>query len=603
MRPLTTKIKPVKGVNKLQNITFRGFGGGLLTQQSDLLGDPRYLREAFNVRRTASGSQIVRWGSQWLSDVTSQVTGTFVDAIYFANSIIGVMDSGEIVALDGDGVAVAIWNASIAGMAGAWSSGLDSIDFVPFKGKLVIHNGIDKPLVVDQALNVAYLADEGTGSNTHTPIGKFGCVVSNYNCVAGIDAEPTSIYVSSRGTIGTFFGDTAPNDGIIIDVGAYAPEGAPEIRGIAGYRSTLIVFFATQAVPITLGVYDDSGNHTPTFPDVLSSFGLISHRTIVSVEKDLWFASYDGICSVQRNIVSGLTDTDSLSDEIEPTYRAYITQITDDDIRKRCFGYFDRLTHDVVFTLSDLGSFVCSYNPRVPRKYKSWSNYGSVSAVCAAVSLLGRVYFMDSSRVYQQGNAIFAGENYYADRQKDREAPWTTGHSYSVGDKAGDDPSGDSYICIRAHVSGGTTFEQDRTDQVLNPAWELYLGEPISFNMELPWIDGKDPMRTKMIRYISIATKGTAVFTIKAWVDNLFIDYDGVVRHDPALEMQFIGNDARGFGTDVGPYGGGRRSNDPRLFKFPLQFKNVKFAIVGADRAPLEIGALSFLYAKGKFTR
>ena len=62
-----------------------------------------------------------------------------------------------------------------------------------------------------------------------------------------------------------------------------------------------------------------------------------------------------------------------------------------------------------------------------------------------------------------------------------------------------------------------------------------------------------------------MATKGNAQFTLKAYVDNLYKNHDGDIVFPPALSMDFVANEAPGFGYDAGPYGGGRRSGDPRL--------------------------------------
>jgi len=106
---------------------------------------------------------------------------------------------------------------------------------------------VDKPVSISVALATTYLQDLATGSNTNVPIGKYGCTVGNYHVVAGIPAAPTVAYIASKATAGTFPGDPAPNDAISFDVGAYAPAGATEIRGVAGFRQFLIVFFLTQA--------------------------------------------------------------------------------------------------------------------------------------------------------------------------------------------------------------------------------------------------------------------------------------------------------------------------------------------------------------------
>src|SRR6185295_3772126 len=309
---------------KLLPLTVRGFGGGLNQVDNDIEMDPRFQVVLNNYRRTPKGTQRVRYGSNWFTDVASVAASNIVDQTFFSNSVISVLVDGRVVATDSDGIDTVIWDDTIAGgLLGSpdgWSTSLDSIDFVPFKNKLVIHNGIDKPLVFTSALVANYLQDEATGSNTNVPIGKYGCVVGNYHCVAGIPAAPTTVYITAQGTIGTFPGDPPPNDAISLDVGAYAPEGAPEIRGIAGFRTFLIVFFEKQALLIKLGVYDDATptpNHVPSFDDTMPAFGLLGHRCIVQVEQDLVFASQSGVCSAKRNLFSGLVESQPLSSYIE----------------------------------------------------------------------------------------------------------------------------------------------------------------------------------------------------------------------------------------------------------------------------------------------
>jgi hypothetical protein len=585
----------------------RGFGGGLNRVDSDIEMDPRFQPELNNFRRTPRGTQVVRYGSNWFSDVKSVSGSSIVDQVYFSNSIISVMADGTVVSTDADGVDTFIWNNTIAaallGSPSGWSGGLDSIDFVPFKNKLVIHNGIDKPIVFTRTLVANYLQDEATGSNVNVPIGKYGCVVGNYHCVAGIPAAPTTIYITAKGTIGTFPGDPPPNDSISLDVGAYAPEGAPEIRGIAGFRTFLIVFFEKQSLLIRLGVYDTAAtpNHTPSFDDTMPAFGLLGHRCIIQVEQDLLFASQSGVCSAQRNLFSGLVESKPLSAYIEPEYRAQVGALTDTQTLKNTFLLYNEAAHETTLHLPNGSGFIRCANPQL--KYDSWGTFSGPVYTAGCVSTKSRVFQCLGTRIFQSGNGIFANENYHADRLNDRDADWNTGTVYVVGNIARDTIVNKSYICIGGHVSGLTTFATDRTNQALDPKWEEYLGEAITFSLEMPWLDGKNPIQLKQNRFISVATKGTAEFTLSVWVDNLFKDADGVLQYSAALAMQFIGNDAPGFGFDAGPYGGGRRSHDPRLFKFPVRFKSIKPKISGSSRSPLEISGLTFLFARGQYIR
>lgn len=589
----------------LENLTIRGWPGGLNSVESDISMDARYCKVLNNFRRKPDGTQVLRYGNHWHTDVVDVVSGDVIDQAYFANAIISVTEDGEIAATDEAGVSTAIWNEAIAnglfGSPSGWSTGLTTVNFVPNKGNLIIHNGVDKPITIDQDLLVTYLQDLATGSNTNVPIGKYGATVSNYHVVGGIPADPTVLYISSQGAAGTFPGDPAPNDSITIDVGAYAPEGAPEIRGLAGFRSNLIVFFQSQSVVITLGTYDVDDNHVPEFPDAAPSFGLLGHRCIVRVGNDLLFAGLHGIGSVKRNLVSGLLDTVPVSNIVEPSYTAIIGTLTDTQQLNECFTVYDKLNRAVI--LYTPSGDAITYNINEELRYKSWCTDSGPAWKSACGTTLGRVFYSIGSRVFRGGNGVFADENYHADRLMDRDADWTTGHSYQVDDIAFDTETDESYICVDAHISGGTTFEDDRTEQAADPKWELYEGEDIEFEMEMPWLDGRDPMQVKINKFVSLATKGTATFTLRVWVDNLYKDADGEVIHDPALEMEFVGNDAPGFGYDAGPYGGGRRSNDPRLFAYPVKFKSIKPSITGATKKPLEIATMSFLYIRGRYHR
>lgn len=600
--------------SKLDNITLRGFTGGLNRVDSDLAMDPRFLVSLNNFRNTPNGPLKKRFGNRWFTELhtglPNQVSGNIVDMEYFSDNIIAVTDTGEIGAVNNAGSLLPIWSVTIAsllpGTPAGWSTGLDSIDFVPFKSQLIIHNGIDKPITISSGLFVTYLQDLATSSNVNTPIGKYGCVVANYHCVAGIPAAPTTIYISSKGTAGTFPGDPIPNDSISIDVGAYAPEGASEIRGVAGFRSNLIVFFRAQALVIELGHYVEDPTdptvliHTPQFPDTLPPFGILGHRCMVQVENDLRFAGLNGLNSAKRSLyIPGVLDSDALSSRVEPLYKGSVGILSNSQLLKNCFVVYDAIAHDTFVYLPGGKAIVFGSSDKL--KYQGWSTFDTPQWTCGCTSFLGRVFLAKGSRIYQQGNTIYSGEEYDADLTDDRDFAWNPVTSYVAGNRAIDIDTGDVYEAQFNFISGGGTFANERT---LNPdRWALFEGQEVPFEMELPWLDSRDPMKVKQLKFISIASKGTAKFTVDAYVDNLYKDRNGVVQYSPALSMDFMGNDAAGFGYDAGPYGGGRRSNDPRLFSFPLKFKSLKIVIHGTSRDPLEIDTISFLFTKGKYRR
>lgn len=622
---MTVSIFPpslkVGRANKLENITLRGFGGGWNAIETDLQMESTYLVRVRNFRRTPGGTQKVRYGSQWVADMTGTLGGRILDMTYFAGRLVCVSTDGTIGTIDAFGGKAVIWNATIAAAIpaasppGPWSSGLDSVNFVNYKRELIIHNGIDKPITISETFDTTYLADLAATpfpSNVNTPIGKYGCVVSNYHCIANINPnvvgseQPTTIFISSTGTAGTFPGDLAPNDAIEIDVGAFAPQGAIEIRGIAGFRANLLVFFQDQTVIVKLGTFNDAGVHEPFFPDTMPTFGVLGHRCIAPVENDLLFAGLSGMASARRNLlsVSGTLESQSLSERIEPAYRETVGALTDDQQLKECFMVYDALGHDMLLFTPTGRVFTYSFNTKL--KYSAWSEYSGLNVQCGCRSFLGRLFYADGLRVYQHGNRVYDGEDFFKDRIRDRDSTWKNSTFYGEGDLIAEHHiigKDAIYRCLVGHTSSPipTTFAQDRA--AFPDRWEPYLGIPIDFELELPWLDSKNPMSIKFLRFVSMATKGNAQFMLKAYVDNLYRNHAGNIIFDPALSMEFIANEGPGFGFDAGPYGGGRRSGDPRLWKFPVKFKTLKLAITGEEAGDLELVNMSFLFSRGKFKR
>lgn len=598
-----TKPKP----SKLKSVTLNGFSGGWNTIDDDISMAARFLVAAVNTYRTPSGGQAVRFGTRWLTDIVGAHDSNIVDMVYFNGKLVAVLVDGWIVTADGSGVVAVIWNPTISasrpGSPSIWTDNTVQVSFVSFKDRLAIHNGKDKPLQIDSTFTVNYLADAATGSNVNTPIGKYGATAGNFHCIAGIPASPTTVYISSQGTIGTFPGDAAPNDAISIDVGAYAPEGASEIRGLSGYRTFLIVHLQDVSIQIRLGTYSGT-THKPEFPDTFPKFGLIGNRCKAVIENDLVFSGIGGLSSAKRNIFSGNLDSDYLSSKINNEYRRIIGVLSNTQQLVNTFSVYDPLSN--VFVTMTPSSEHLVYTSNAKERYKAWSKFTGWDWTCGCASFLGRVYFAKGTRIYQYGNKTF-GETYNADKEYDRDKTWVASTSMTVGELVYDPVNDRVYKCLVSHTSGATSFATDRTS--FPSYWEEYTGLPISFELEQPWFSGREPMQLKFLKFLSLATKGSGEFTVEAFVDNIYKDEDGVRLNDefgaqiqPQLSLDFVGNDALGFGFN-GVFGGGRRSRDPRLWKFPTKFKSVKFRIVGSTKRALEFINMSFLFVRGKYTR
>ncbi len=608
------KTKKTRMPSKLDSSTLRGFGGGWNSIDEDLSMKPNFQVSLVNFHRTTSGAQAVRFGQHFVTDIKDIHNSPIIDGIYFNTWNVVFCQDGYMLKVNEDGtIRTIIWSGFPANTVPGGPV-FDQVSFVPFKDTLVVHTGKTKPLEVKPDMTVGYLGDP-VGGNVHTPIGKYGCVAANYHCIAHIietglvppvtgtiqitKRKPTEIYISSKGTAGVFPGDAEPNDSISIDVGAYAPEGAAAIRGIAGFRTYLLVFLQNITLQVKLGDYDEADNHVPKFPDTLPQFGILGNRTIVTIENDIMFGGLSGLASAKRNLYAPDSITsDYLSTAIAPTYRKIVGALTDAEQLTKSFAAFDRLNNDFLLFMPQGRALCYTFNPRL--KMHAWSEFEDMDWAAAWTSVLGRLYLSKGTKMFHGGNSTFDGENHYADRLLDRDYSYAPNRpSFVVGDLVLDTVTKEIWECTVTHPgSAVATFEQERGN---NPTkWVIYEGRPIRVEMELPWIDGKDPLKLKQLRYVSIATKGDAEFTFDVYTDNLYKDVEGNIIHAPGVSMTFIGNDAYGYGFDDGPFGMGRRSRDPRLFGLPVKFKTVKFKIWGATSKKLEIINLSFLYARNK---
>jgi hypothetical protein len=614
------KRKGKRPLSKIDSSTLKGFGGGWNAIDDDLSMSPSYQVSLVNFHRTTSGAQAVRFGQRFNADIRNVRNSPIVDGYYYNGRNVVVTESGNVLILNETGSSIVeIWNNTIAGaLPGAptgWTGGVKHVSFVPFKDTLIIHNGKDKPITISALFAVNYLQDLATGSNANVPIANYGCVAANYHCLAStvttsgggtiLNYNKTEVVISSKGSAGTFPLDPAPNDAVSIDVGAYAPEGAAAIRGIAGFRTYLLVFLQNITLQIKLGQYDDSGKHVPVFPDTLPQFGVLGNRCIVTVENDIMFCGVSGLASAKRNLYAPDSITsDFLSTQISPAYRQIVGALSDDDHLTKTFAAFDKLNNDFLLFMPE-GKVLCyTFNPRL--KMHAWSQYEDMTWNAAWTSVLGRLFMVSGTKIFQGGNNTFEDERYYADRLLDQEDVYTGASRtapFVAGNRTFDPINQESWKCLVSHPAAFyPTFAQELLN---NPEkWEQYFGEEIKMELELPWIDGKDPVKLKQLRYISIATKGDAEFTVEVYTDNLYKDVEDNIVRSPGVTMTFIGNDAYGYGfadDAIGTgYGMGRRSRDPRLYALPIKFKSIKFKIVGSVAKKLEIVNLSFLYARNK---
>lgn len=538
----------------LKSATLSDFGGGLNVVDNDVTMKSRFAKVLDNFNKNTDGSQSLRWGTKLKYNIAGIVTGNIIETIYFNRHLIVVTSTGQIAKITEAGVITAIWNPTIAaalpGAPSGWTTGLvvGSIDSSEFKGELIIVNGVDKPLIVSKTLTVKYLQDPATGSNVFVPIGKYVTTVSNYLVIAGIASNGTEVYISSQGTSGVWPGDAEPNDSLTINLGAWVPQNTGDIIGLGSFRNNLIATFNGAIVVVELGAYEGD-EHKPKVQDNIVQHGVISHRTTITTKNDFIMGDILGWHTAVRNQF-GLVDTKGLSELIDP---AYMREIPIDANRSKAFAVHNRIENRfMVFlpTTTGVVVWVMTSSDKEQIKNAAFSRYVGWNFDCGCTSERGRVFLAKGTKIYQYGNSIYEGEDYTADLIND--------------------PNPD--------------------------------GNPIEFDLELPWTDINARANKKFLKSIQADTNGKAQFTFEVYVDNFYRDKLSGDR-TPALSMNFVAGDSGGYGDGDQPFGGGRRLRDERPWSLPAEFKIMKLRIHGSTREALQIVTLTILYYMGTYRR
>jgi hypothetical protein len=552
--------------SNLQTTTVRSFEGGLNVSDTDLNMSPKFARILDNMERQTDGSLALRPGTRLFSSDLWDVSVDVINHTYFNGYVIAVQVSGAWTKVDGAGNGVNM--SLIAAPAGTrpWTNPTDYASFAIFGSDLIGVNGKDKPIIVKgrttdpNYMEAQYLVDEASGSNINTPIGKYVVTFGQYLIIAGVASDPSTIFISARGTSGTFFGDAAPNDGVNVDLGPRVSLGSSTITGLVAYRDKLLVTFERGVIPLNLGIYTgDPGVHTPSDDGFIQEFGCLCHRSLVSVGDDTFFNDNIGVNSINRVNVFNTLRPVRASHLIDPLTTASIQPLSEAQIQRYMFAIYDlrnfRYMLFVPVFAEDgvtITETVCYSYTNIPTlKVQAWARLRGWKWQSACRTSLQNIIFSRGDRLYSYD---FDNQSTHADR---------------LGD----------------------------------PDVEDGEGEPIAFDWELPWADMKHRMNIKQIRYLALDTTGTAKFTVRAYVDNIH-NYHSV--DSPLLSMQFTGGSAGGYGDTPygdGPYGGGRRSSDERLYAFVAKFKILKLRFSGSTRNPLRFVSISLGYIPGSIRR
>lgn len=609
MRPLLKPIRSKKPL--LLDTTIRDFSGGLNVIDNDLNLSSKYAKVLKNMSRAVDGSVSIRYGYRLFADLRTTFTTPdlpIINMFYYNTRLVAVASNGEIATITAAGAISRIWDSTIAAALPGAPSGWSTTDFASaaqFNGELVVCNGSDKPILISSTFTVTYLQDLGTSSNTNTPICKYVATHGRYLVMGGDPNNADRVHISNIDTSGTWAGDPAPNDATSIDLGSVVTAGNQYVTGVHSFRDKLIVGFNESLVVVSTNIYNSGGDHTPDFQDTVQLFGSVSHRAMQTLGDDILFADLVGVPSLNRTFFTGTIRPNRVSELVDPDIQSALDMLSFASLEDRVFAVYHQREgqyflfvpdNDAIGSTTETKCFVYTSIPTL--NVKAWSTFEDWNFSCAERSQQGRIFFGDKDGliwVYGAREDVIS-----ADRVDDYEEVWANGTAYVADELIRDTATSETYKCLIGHTSAAAgTFAADRT---ANPTyWELYEGEEIAFDWELPWADFDDRMKTKTTKYIGFDTTGSATFTAQMFLDNKYLDGDG--NYDPGLSMTFVGGESGGFGAGEQPYGGGRRAIDERLWAWPAKFKIAKLRLFGSTRKPLNVIAITLAYLKGGIRR
>jgi hypothetical protein len=370
-----------------------------------------------------------------------------------------------------------------------------------------------------------------------------------------------------QGTSGTWRTETGfdpgvDNNAIALDLGPRVSLGSATITGLVAYRDKLLVTFERGVLPLNLGVFAPAVGtspavHTPTDDGFIEEFGCLTHRSLISVGDDTFYADNVGVNSINRVNVFNTLRPVRASHLIDPLITAAIQALTPAQIGQYVFAVYDLrnfryMLFVPVFSGVTLVETLCFSYTHIPAlKVEAWARLRGWKWQAACRTSLQNVIFAGGNKLY----------------------------AYDFN-----------------NASGGSDLRND-------PSVNSGAGLPLTFEWEMPWADFKHRMDIKQTRYIALDTQGTATFKCEAFIDNI-IAWQGVDQ--PMLSMTFAGGDSGGYGNvpygDSG-YGGGRRSSDERLYAWTTKFKLLKLRFSGTTTLKLKFISVSIAYIHGGIRR
>src|SRR5258708_1946362 len=249
-----------------------------------------------------------------------------------------------------------------------------------------------------------------TGSNVFVPSCKYARSHQRFLCAAGDPNAPSTLYIGSADTTGTFFGAPAPNNSVNVDLGSRVPTGDKTIRGLGRYRDKLVITFAEATIIATLGILDNTGAHTPTFDETIDLIGAVSHRTLQTVVDDILFTDNVGIATLSRTLFNTFLRPERVSALVDPEIQATFNQITlNSVIMDRVFSVYNRLESQYMLfipygtpTATEMRCFV--FTSIKAQSLSHFAEFRGWNWSCACRSTGQRLFFAKGTQIYIYGS-------------------------------------------------------------------------------------------------------------------------------------------------------------------------------------------------------
>jgi hypothetical protein len=289
-----------------------------------------------------------------------------------------------------------------------------SMNFVIASDKVFGFNGTD---VVD------YDGTTVTKNRATVPLGKFGFWFHNYLFVAGVSGNPSRLYWSDLGTPTVFTGTN------LIDINA---NDGDSITGLNTLNDELVIFKNNSRWSIT-GFSGSTFSATTIAGQNTSAgnfgFGTPSHRSIVSVGKNLYYLSFVGgiphIRMLERTSFGNIQDAGVVSYEVETTLnginKSQLPKVAGIYDGKYCYwalpngasttnNLIIQLWHDKLYQTSQgpMRSWVKSTTGFTVDNWFLSTISGRTKLYWSDASTTGKVFVQDTSVYTDNGTAVVA---------------------------------------------------------------------------------------------------------------------------------------------------------------------------------------------------